>query len=45
MWGENTESYMAEAAPLLAELYKANNQVDSAYKYLHLAVELKDKLI
>ena len=43
-WGENTDSYIADISPLLAELYKANNQSDSAYKYLHLSVTLKDSL-
>jgi two-component system, NtrC family, sensor kinase len=43
-WGENTDVYIAEISPLLADLYKANNQLDSAYKYLHLSVALKDSL-
>ena len=43
-WGENSDAYVAEISPLLAELYKANNQPDSAYKYLQLSVTLKDKL-
>jgi signal transduction histidine kinase len=43
-WGENTDSYIADLSPLLADLYKSNNQLDSAYKYLHLSVSLKDSL-
>ena len=43
-WGENSDTYIAEISPLVAELYKANNQPDSAYKYLHLSVALKDSL-
>jgi two-component system NtrC family sensor kinase len=43
-WGENTETYIAEISPLVAELYKANGQPDSAYKYLQLSVTLKDSL-
>jgi len=43
-WGENLNSYIAEIAPLLADLYRANNQMDSSYKYLYLSVTLKDSL-
>jgi len=43
-WGENSDSYIADYAPFLAEMYKANNQPDSAYKYLQLSVTLKDSL-
>jgi two-component system, NtrC family, sensor kinase len=43
-WGENIDAYIAEISPLLADLYKANNQLDSAYKYLHLSISLKDSL-
>jgi signal transduction histidine kinase len=43
-WGENSEVYIADISPLLAELYKANNEVDSAYKYLLLSINLKDSL-
>jgi two-component system, NtrC family, sensor kinase len=43
-WGENTNNFIAEIAPLLADLYRANNQLDSAYKYLYLSVSLKDSL-
>jgi two-component system, NtrC family, sensor kinase len=43
-WGENSDMYIAEIAPLLADLYRANNQLDSAYKYLYLSVVLKDSL-
>jgi len=43
-WGENSMYYIADIYPLLANLYKANNQLDSAYKYLQLSVILKDSL-
>ncbi len=43
-WGENSQIYIAGISPLLAELYKANNEVDSAYKYLLLSINLKDSL-
>ena len=43
-WGDNSESYLTEISPLLAELYKADNQPDSAYKYLLLSVSLNDSL-
>jgi len=43
-WGDNSESYITEISPLVAELYKAYNQPDSAYKYLLLSVSLKDSL-
>jgi signal transduction histidine kinase len=43
-WGENISSYMVEITPLIAALYKANNQTDSAYKYLQLSVDLRDTL-
>ncbi len=43
-WGENSNVYIAEIAPLLADLYRKNNQLDSAYKYLYLSVSLKDSL-
>ena len=43
-WGENSDTYVAEISPLVAELYKANGQPDSAYKYLLLSVTLKDSL-
>jgi two-component system, NtrC family, sensor kinase len=43
-WGENSLYYIAELTPLLAELYKSNNQPDSAYKYLKLSVAIKDSL-
>ncbi len=43
-WGESSLYYVAEISPLLAELYKANNQPDSAYKYLQLSVTAKDSL-
>ena len=43
-WGENSNYYIAEISPLIADLYKANGQLDSAYKYLHLSVTLKDSL-
>ena len=43
-WGENSALYMADVFPLLADLYKSNHQMDSAYKYLHLSVALKDSI-
>jgi len=43
-WGENSMYYIANIYPLLANLYKDNNQLDSAYKYLYLSVSLKDSL-
>ncbi len=43
-WGESSLYYVAEISPLLAELYKANNQPDSAYKYLQLSIAAKDSL-
>ncbi|MEO8862132.1 MAG: ATP-binding protein [Ginsengibacter sp.] len=43
-WGENTNTYVAEISPFIAELYKDKGQLDSAYKYLNLSVTLKDSL-
>ncbi|MES1215577.1 MAG: ATP-binding protein [Bacteroidota bacterium] len=43
-WGENTDTYIADISPLLADLYMANHQPDSAYKYLRLSITLKDSL-
>ncbi|MEO7121429.1 MAG: ATP-binding protein [Ginsengibacter sp.] len=43
-WGENSNTFIADISPLLAEIYKANGQPDSAYKYLLLSVNLKDSL-
>lgn len=43
-WGENSLYYVGEISPLVAELYKANNQPDSAYKYLQLSIAVKDSL-
>ncbi|MBC7627929.1 MAG: hypothetical protein H7254_11650 [Ferruginibacter sp.] len=43
-WGENSNYFIAEISPFIADLYKANGQLDSAYKYLHLSVSLKDSL-
>ena len=43
-WGENANTYVAEISPLVAELYNASGQPDSAYKYLRLSVTLKDSL-
>ena len=43
-WGENSLYYIADIYPLLADIYKDNNQLDSAYKYLHLSVAVKDSL-
>ena len=42
--GENINDRFAEISPFLAELYKANHQPDSAYKYLKWSVDLKDSL-
>jgi signal transduction histidine kinase len=43
-WGENTNFFIAEISPIIADLYKSNHQLDSAYKYLQLSVTLKDSL-
>jgi two-component system, NtrC family, sensor kinase len=43
-WGENSNYFIAEISPIIAELYKSNHQLDSAYKYLQLSVTLKDSL-
>lgn len=43
-WGENSESYIADFAPVLANLYQQKGQSDSAYKYLQWSVTLKDSL-
>ncbi len=43
-WGINSNYYIAEISPLVAELYNANNQPDSAYKYLRLSISVKDSL-
>ena len=43
-WGENRNTYIIEIAPILADIYRTNNQLDSAYKYLYLSVTLKDSL-
>lgn len=42
--GENINDWLAGIFPYLAELYKANHQPDSAYKYLRWSVDLKDSL-
>ena len=44
VWGINSNYYIAEISPLVAELYYANNQPDSAYKYLRLSITVKDSL-
>jgi len=44
VWGESTNTFLADICPLIAELYKSNNQLDSAYKYLHLSITVKDSL-
>ena len=44
MGGESPNYFIAEISPLIAQLYKANGQLDSAYKYLQLSVTLKDSL-
>jgi len=43
-WGENADTYIADFAPTLAELYHQRGQADSAYKYLRWSVTLKDSL-
>ena len=43
-WGDNSSFYIADLYPLLANLYKSSNQLDSAYRYLDLSVALKDSL-
>jgi signal transduction histidine kinase len=43
-WGESSNFFIAEISPLIADLYKANGNLDSAYKYLQLSVTLKDSL-
>jgi signal transduction histidine kinase len=43
-WGENSDYFIAEISPIIADLYKSNHQLDSAYKYLQLSVTLKDSL-
>lgn len=43
-WGENSNYFIAEISPIIADLYKSNHQLDSAYKYLQLSVSLKDSL-
>jgi two-component system NtrC family sensor kinase len=43
-WGENSDYFIAEISPIIADLYKSNHQLDSAYKYLQLSVSLKDSL-
>ena len=43
-WGENSDYFIAEISPLVADLYYAKNQPDSAYKYLRLSVTTKDSL-
>jgi len=42
--GETSLYYVAEISPMIAALYKANNQPDSAYKYLQLSIAAKDSL-
>ncbi|MEZ4933037.1 MAG: histidine kinase dimerization/phospho-acceptor domain-containing protein [Saprospiraceae bacterium] len=43
-WGENTDTYIAELSPLIADLYKQTGKPDSAYHYLQLSIALKDSL-
>ena len=43
-WGENSNRFIAEVSPIIAELYQSKEQLDSAYKYLNLSVTLKDDL-
>ena len=42
--GENLNDWIADLSPYLSEIYMANHQPDSAYKYLKLSVDLKDSL-
>jgi two-component system NtrC family sensor kinase len=42
--GNTVDYWILDLYPLLAELYKANGQMDSAYYYLQLAVSIKDTL-
>jgi len=43
-WGENSNYYLSEISPLVANLFSATGYPDSAYKYLQLYVSLKDTL-
>ncbi|MEO8771958.1 MAG: hypothetical protein ABI402_17810, partial [Ferruginibacter sp.] len=43
-WGENSIFYLADLFPLMAQLYRSNNQMDSAYRYLDLSVAIKDSI-
>ncbi|MCB9317509.1 MAG: tetratricopeptide repeat protein, partial [Lewinellaceae bacterium] len=43
-WGENTDTYIAEVSPLVAELYMKTGRPDSAYHFLQLSIALKDNL-
>lgn len=43
-FGEDANSYIAEIMPMMAEIYEAQSKPDSAYKYLHLSVNLRDSL-
>ena len=43
-WGENTDSYIAEVSPLVADLYMKIGKPDSAYHFLQLSIALKDSL-
>lgn len=43
-WGENSNYFIAQISPIIADIYKAMGQSDSAYKYLQLSVLLKDSL-
>jgi two-component system, NtrC family, sensor kinase len=40
--GENLNDRIADVSPYLSDIYMANHQPDSAYKYLKLSVNLKD---
>jgi two-component system NtrC family sensor kinase len=42
--GENLNDWIADVSPYLSEIYIANHQPDSAYKYLKLSIDLKDSL-
>jgi len=42
--GDDATTFLADVSPLIAGLYKANGQLDSAYKYLELSIAAKDSL-
>ncbi len=42
--GQYAESYIADLSPIIADLFRRKNQMDSAYHYLQLSVTLKDSI-